>query len=139
MRTTLAALESARATRPPGYVDAILAAGQYDPDGLHHHIAPETLAAIRQQFGVPEPPLPSLPRMAANAAGAIGRAIGGLAAGAPLTAPPQEVERRRAICGDCEHFRRMDQRCALCGCGMAGVVGKWHLATEHCPLQPLRW
>ena len=134
MRTTLTALEASRAHRPAGYVDAILAAGRLDPDGEHHHITPEALVAIRSQYGIPEPPLPSLPQMARNATAALARNLRAATARSPLTVSADDRARRQEACMECEWFRPVDQRCSQCGCGMTGVVGKWRLAEEHCPL-----
>ncbi len=137
MRTTLSALESSRAHRPPGYVDAILAAGHLDPDGIHHHITPENLAAIRRQYGIPEPPLPPLAHQLRNATAALTRTLHAATAGAPLTVSPDAAQSRQALCQSCPHFRATDQRCSQCGCHLPGFTGKWHLATERCPVG--RW
>ena len=139
MVTTLAALEAARGTRPAGYVDAILAAGRVDADGVRHHIRAEDLAAIRARFGVAEPPLPGLAAMARNAAEAVGRVVGAVAAGEAVLVPAAEAARREAICRACDRFRVSDARCSLCGCVMPGAIGKWHLAAERCPHTPPRW
>ena len=137
MRTTLTALEKCRATRPRGYVDAILAAGHPDPDGRHHHITPENLARIRRQYGIPEPALPPLTHQLRNATAALTRNLRAATAGTPLTVSQDEADRRQTICQSCEWFRPLDQRCSKCGCHLPGLVGKWHLATERCPLG--RW
>ena len=122
---------------PPGYVDAILAAGHLDPDGIHHHITPENLAAIRRQYGIPEPPLPPLAHQLRNATAALTRTLRAAATGAPLTVNAEERAFRQNACAECQWFRGGDQRCSKCGCGMAGLAGKWTLATERCPVG--RW
>ena len=136
MKATLSSLAAARAFRPAGYVEAILAAGQYDPDGVHHHIAPAALAAIRTQYGITDPPLPALATMAATALAALGRTLGQALTGAPRTVGLAVAAHRRATCLDCEHLTSLE-RCAQCGCHMSGLWGKWTLAAERCPLR--RW
>lgn len=53
-------------------------------------------------------------------------------------APRAEVDRRRGICGGCEHRRPgpVGDYCSACGCV---VAAKTTLATERCPLDPPRW
>ena len=190
-RTTLAALESARAHRPAGYVDAILAAGRVDPDGVHHHIDRETLEQIRRGFlsatsteacdpsrttveqdhatrtrplrsplfatagarrgpgrGVSSsanegegasppnpPPLPGLGQQLKNATTAAFRLARQTLQGKAALAAPEVVAARLALCRSCPEYRAQDQRCARCGCRLAGaVISKTRLATEACPL-----
>lgn len=154
-RTTLAKLEAARSRRPLGYVDAILAAGRYDPDGIHHHIEASTLLAIRARFGVDrgahaprvstdapshphrpvENPLPSLFQQARNAGAAAARSARALAAGQPLRASADAIVARLLICEVCPEYRPSDHRCAKCGCKLRGkLANKLALAAESCPL-----
>lgn len=74
----------------------------------------------------PEPPLPSLPRRAANFAGALARDV---AAGRPRRTD-EERAAILAICRGCMMFRPSDESCAQCGCA---IPRKSALAREHCP------
>ena len=135
MKTKLTILEASRATTPEGYIDAIIQAGTYDPDGIHHHITPATLAEIRERFGVTPKPMPSLGRSLLNAGAAAARVAGAIAAGESPFVPSEESERRESICIACtEYFDPKNQRCTLCSCKVVGaIVRKTKLKTEACP------
>lgn len=75
-----------------------------------------------------KPKPPGLLRKAANFAIA---GIKHIAAGMPAT-PPEELERRRAICLACDQW--VNGQCAKCGCNVAAKTA-W--ARETCPLG--RW
>jgi glycosyltransferase involved in cell wall biosynthesis len=76
-------------------------------------------------------PLPSLPRMAANLAGAaLDHMLNGL-----KMADEATRKSRLAICRQCPHYRG-DGRCSLCGCGLDAKVS-W--AASRCPDYPPRW
>ena len=132
MNTTcsLAKLEAARDKRPPGYVDALLAAGVVVGGVLV--IDSERVRDICRQYGV-ETPLPSLLQQARNASNAAGRVAGAVVSGRPVVASAEEQDRRAAICQACEEWT--GTRCRVCGCGK---VKLW-LITEHCPLPVRKW
>lgn len=49
-------------------------------------------------------------------------------------APPEEIERRRAICRACEHLGTIpvinQPKCNVCGCP---ILTKTQLLNSHCP------
>lgn len=67
---------------------------------------------------------------------AIGRAGKALATGKKIAVPPEEQERRLAICHGCDQYDPGPDKCKVCGCV---AVWKTRLATEHCPLNPPKW
>jgi hypothetical protein len=81
-----------------------------------------------------EPALPSVPRMAQNAAKAAGRVIKAAATGKQLWMTPAQREENQAICrsNQCGFFRPSDQRCAHPNCGCFTKI-KTRMATEDCP------
>lgn len=74
---------------------------------------------------------PSVPQLAANAIGAIGRVATALIHGEQVLASSEERERRLAICRGCEHLD--GGRCKVKGCGCF-VEAKSRLLSETCPL-----
>ena len=65
-----------------------------------------------------------------------------VAAGRPLVAPAQALERLSICEGDasrprCSRYRAADATCGACGCGLkkgvAGIPAKTRMATEDCP------
>jgi hypothetical protein len=150
MRLRIVKLHAQSHDRPEGYVDDVLSRGTIDGDFLE--ITADALGDLREKYRPPisafslppsafspEPPLPSLPRMAANAAAsAATETIARVFGASPIT--PEEAARRLAICDPpapsepCEHFRKSDRRCSQCGCwmdfkttlrAMSCPVGKW--------------
>ena len=51
-------------------------------------------------------------------------------------AEPELVQRRMAICGECEHSKFKPGKCDLCGCLLGAKI---RLASEKCPDDPARW
>ena len=86
------------------------------------------------QMAQPATEYPSLWTQATNAAGALGRVAGAVLAGEPVRVDQAEYDRRLAVCRGCEKYDSSRAACTVCGCQMAGVVGKASLATEVCPL-----
>lgn len=78
------------------------------------------------------PPLPSLAAMVAGVASAIARTAARAATHRPVFASGAERARRIEACLACEHYRRVDARCALCGCATARKIA---LAGESCPVR----
>ena len=75
------------------------------------------------------PEMPSKGQMAKNAASSLAKNLKSLAEGNRLKADPDEIERRKAICADCEFMQ--NSRCAKCGCWMQY---KAILRAESCPI-----
>ena len=75
-----------------------------------------------------EPEMPSPGQMAKNAAGAFAKNLKSVMGGNSLNADPDEIERRKSICAECE-FNRKD-RCMKCGCWLQY---KARLKAESCP------
>jgi len=74
------------------------------------------------------PDMPTVPQMAKNAAGAIkDAAFSGF-----KKVSPEETERRKAICEDCELFNQDSRRCGACGCW---IDFKSLLEAWHCPIK----
>jgi hypothetical protein len=79
-------------------------------------------------------------RLARTAAGAVGRVVGAVIAGAPVWVSPATFARRLAICRICPHCvphppQPEYLRCAKCGCWLNGKhAKKAALATESCPI-----
>jgi hypothetical protein len=82
----------------------------------------------------PAPSNPPLARQASNALGAFGRVVGAAVTGKKVRVDSATQEARLAICRACEKFDAPNEKCSMCGCHMAGVVGKTALATEKCPI-----
>ena len=76
-----------------------------------------------------EPEMPSHGQMAKNAAGAFAKNLKSVMVGNTLNADPDEIERRKSICAECE-FNRKD-RCMKCGCWLQY---KARLKAESCPI-----
>ena len=76
-----------------------------------------------------EPEMPSKGQMAKNAGGALAKNLKSVMRGNKLNADPDEVERRKAICADCEFNRK--NRCLKCGCWLQYKV---RLRAESCPI-----
>ena len=53
VRISKAEIESRALERAPGYVEALLAAGRPDPDGVHWLIPQEKLLEVWARFGAP--------------------------------------------------------------------------------------
>lgn len=84
--------------------------------------------------------LPSIQRMAWNATLAAARTIGATVNGNSVVVPDDVHQARNSHCQTCDHRRPSDNRCMLCGCGLAGhVIDKTRLAAEQCPLMPPKW
>lgn len=146
MRLRISKIHAAAKDRPPGYVEAVLAAGTVDGEWLD--ITAEAMAELRERYRPPvadvihgltrvthdmrlePPPLPVMMRSAAQAVVSEVRAK--IAKVAPVT--KEEVARRMVICQSCEHFIFGQRRCRLCGCFAAL---KTRLRSQHCPEK--RW
>jgi hypothetical protein len=89
------------------------------------HVVGRSAIAERGPSGEATGEFPSLFQQARNLAGAVAAAV----ASGLEPAPPEERERRLAICRECEHFT--GTRCRKCGC-----VARWKvkLAAWHCPI-----
>jgi hypothetical protein len=59
-----------------------------------------------------------------------GAVIDHVAAGLPVT-PPEEQERRMALCIACEYYDSASQACRKCGCG---CVAKARWKEQSCPI-----
>lgn len=79
---------------------------------------------------------PPMAVQAANAAIALGRIAGAIAANAPLMVPEEVLQERQAACESCPKYDACARRCRLCGCW---TQTKQRLATEACPDNPPRW
>jgi hypothetical protein len=138
VRIRLQEVESARKTRPPGYVDALYTAGQSNGAWLILDVTAWNRIQ-REHFGeagrfLPEP-LPSIPQQAANAGKAILRTGMRLIQGGDVFVPDSVAAERQAKCQPCEHFLFTTGRCSKCGCFVAGKVAlKAKLAAERCPV-----
>lgn len=78
-----------------------------------------------------DPPLPSTLKMAGNLLQSVGRNLQAAVTGNPLLLSEEDKEARLAICRLCQHYRKVDDRCALCGCKTAV---KAYLRIEKCPV-----
>ncbi|ODU25071.1 MAG: hypothetical protein ABS95_01070 [Verrucomicrobia bacterium SCN 57-15] len=80
-------------------------------------------------------PLPSLPRQAVNASGAILRVAKAVIKRQPIWLTPAKREEHQAICrsNQCGFFRESDQRCGHPRCGCFTRL-KTLLTTEECPV-----
>jgi len=124
-----------------GYIEACLKAGRISRDGQWIIFDDAAHAVLRQHHnpGYRPPQLPSKWRMMLNVSGAIARQAKAILQRHSLRSNPREVLRRKTICEACEWFRHDLSRCAKCGCKTAGLIGKWKLAQEHCPLPTPKW
>ena len=126
MKLRISKIHDAAASRPPGYVEAVLSRGVVDGEWLE--IDAEALANLRDQFRPKTPPPVSV--MAANLAkAAVGEVKARVAGVTKLDAG--EIYRRMEICRGCEHFIHGQNRCALCGCFAAL---KSRMRSQHCPV-----
>lgn len=75
----------------------------------------------------------AVPGLVNAAVGFVKSAVRHVKAGRPKP-PPEEIERRRSICGACPHFKA--KRCSLCKCP---VDAKTSWALEKCPDDPPQW
>lgn len=87
---------------------------------------PHWLASIvrRSEVGCPEP---GLIQKAVNFAGAVAEHV----AGGMKLADPETVQKRLAICRECEWFDAERATCKQCGCLMS-VKAEW--AEQSCPI-----
>lgn len=125
-------LDRVRASRPSGYIDALLQAATRDKDA--YVLQDADWRAISMRYGQPvlireEPPKePNLAQMAANFAGAM---LAWIKAGFPVVSEGQ-FRSRQAACNSCDHWdgraRLGMGKCRLCGCA------RWKpwLATSRC-------
>lgn len=131
------ALERAAVTRPPGYLAAVLRAGQRRGGDII--LSLDAYQAIREQFSHPQPGRrilpaghPGLPRLVQG----FGKEVVGWAKAGFGRASDEELGRRRAICAEvpCPHWDHSAYLgmggCHLCGCSRA----KLYLATASCPM-----
>ena len=126
MKLRISKIHEAAASRPTGYVEAVLARGLVDGEWLE--IPAEAMAELRDQFRPKPPPAAVMARNLAQAAGAEVKAR--IAGTPPLD--PIEIEQRMATCRACyEHFIQSQSRCALCGCFAAL---KSRMRSQHCPV-----
>ncbi len=75
-----------------------------------------------------KPTMPSKGKMVKNAASSFAKNLKSLSEGNPLHADPVEVDRRKAICNQCEHY--LNGRCGKCGCWLQYKAA---LHAEGCP------
>jgi hypothetical protein len=71
------------------------------------------------------------PSLVTQAGSALKAAAGFIASGGAVVTR-EEHDRRRGICGACEHLDAARDRCRKCGCFLAA---KPWMAREHCPIQ----
>jgi hypothetical protein len=88
-------------------------------------------AAWRRWVLEQESGYPPLSAMAGDALKAAGRVAAAAVRREPIRVPADVLERRRAICGACEHLDPGAARCRLCGCH---TNIKLHIQTEKCPI-----
>ena len=131
---------------PDGYIDSILSVATLEEDGtvvaisdedfvrLHSpqvpQVIPNTATPTQTPPPIkqPEPPLPSMPQMAANLA----RATVSQIAGGMQTRTEEEAQAVvKEFCEPCENYRASDGRCAKCGCFLATKTA-WK--SQHCPV-----
>ena len=135
-------LDKVATTRPPGYVEEVLAVATVGPDGilqisdedfmrLHAMIPLKPVFAPKDMpvGPVPAPTLPSLTTMAGNLVGAVAKEAAAIAAGAPA-ATDEDIEARMVICRTCEFYIQDKERCSKCGCFMRA---KSRLRSAKCP------
>lgn len=75
--------------------------------------------------------MPSPMQMAKNLATTAVNAAKSVAAGNPLNVTPEEANKRKAICEQCDFYNKIQQRCTKCGCYMAV---KAYLRVASCPV-----
>lgn len=127
MKLRISKVHDAAASRPPGYVEAVLSRGVVDGEWLE--IDADALAGLRDQFRPRTTPAVSV--LAANLARAAVGEIKARVAGLPKL-EAEEIERRMATCRACaDHFIPSQNRCALCGCFAAL---KSRMRSQHCPI-----
>ncbi len=85
----------------------------------------------RQLQSSNKPQMPSIGRMAMNAAQSVVRNAASVAQGNALQIEPAEANRRLSICRGCEFFNAGAQRCQKCGCFLSV---KTYLKAEKCPV-----
>lgn len=85
----------------------------------------------RQLQSSNKPQLPSMGRMAMNAAQSVVKNAASVAQGNALKLDPAEANRRLSICQGCEYFLSGSQRCQKCGCFLSV---KTYLKAESCPV-----
>jgi hypothetical protein len=78
-----------------------------------------------------KPQYPSMGQMAKNLGNDIIKNVKSVAAGNPVNADENEVNRRRGICNGCSYFDKGQERCTKCGCYMAVKV---YLKASSCPV-----
>jgi len=137
MKLRIAKIHAAAPSRPPGYVEAVLAHGVVEGEWLE--ISAEALAELRDQFRPkpqPEAPppcrakaTPPLPVMAATLVRAAIHEVKARVSGVPQVTD-EEIARRMETCRTCEHFIQGQNRCELCGCFSAL---KSRMRSQHCP------
>ena len=142
----------AKAKTNPDYAAALLAAGR--PDGqwilidlhsLRLIVAKHDPGRLPELSGgecspALEPGLPSAWAMLKNASKSGLRIARQIAGGRGVIVSDEVKAARLAACHACEHFRRHDARCSLCGCLCSGVIlEKVKYSTESCPASPPRW
>jgi hypothetical protein len=128
-------LREAAKSRPPGYYDAVVAAGTIE--GNHVLLTDEAHLELFRRFNallIPEPEYASLPTKAARLTAAVGHAV---ASGWPIVSE-EERNRRGAICENCPGRFWLPEanfglgQCTAPGCGCTKF--KWWLALQACPL-----
>ncbi len=118
-------------SRPPGYLEDLLARAHLADEGETVTLNDAAYAELSARYR-PAPPSrpPSLPRLAATAA----RAIGRFAASGFQKAPEEIRLARQALCHTCPDWDAEGYaglgRCRKCGC--SGIKLSW--ASEQCPL-----
>lgn len=133
-RASLQSIQSAvhANLRKPGYYEACLKVGKPIRNGTWLEFSDEDHAALRKEFGDRMPPLKT---MVKNAAGAAGRVARAALKRERVYVAPEVMEARLAICRACEHLDQARMRCGKCGCFVEkAVIGKTRLATERCPV-----
>ena len=125
MRLRIAKIHEAAVSRPPNYVQTVLAHGVVDGEWLE--ISDEAMAQLRQQF---RPIPPPVPEMAANLARAAADEVKAIFSGATAV-PNDSIAARMETCRACEHFIHDQSRCSLCGCFAAL---KTRMRSQHCPV-----
>lgn len=109
-------------TRPPGYIEDVLASGVVNGDQIT--IDDEAFARLVAKYNPPSP--------LSMAGGLVKSLVAWASAGFP-TVDESTLQERSAQCAICPRWDARAGRCLECGC--AGL--KHWLATERCPLG--RW
>jgi hypothetical protein len=126
VRVLLSQLEAISKHRPSGYVEDCLSRGKVS--GSFLEIGEKEYRELKVKYR-PEKSFPPLTTQIKNAGNAAKRVISASLRGEQVYASPEEMDRRKAICANCEYWK--DNRCLQCGCLLKAKI---KLQTESCPV-----